>query len=677
MLAERKGFQSTILLPVFLPTVIVALLLIVGTVSNPEYAGVIFKNVLAWITVTFGWFYMLVVAILLVFIIIIASSRWGNIRLGPEHAGPQYSFLAWFSMLFSAGYGIALLFFGVAEPVLHFSLPPDGAPETVDAARQAMQIAYFHWGVHIWGIYGSVGLVLAYFAYRHGLPLSIRSALYPLIGDKIYGWPGHVVDVFAILGTMFGLATSLGLSVIQINAGLHYLWPVVPVSTTVQVIAIAVITLAATFSVAAGMDKGIKNLSALNMILAVSLMIIVFSVGPTIHVLEAFLQNTGAYISGLVERTFNLKAYSRSDWIGNWTLFIFGWTIAWAPFVGLFIAKISRGRTIRQFVFGILCVPTVFTFLWFAIFGDTALWLIMEQGLTSLIPEVQADHAVALFQFYDALPWSFFLSLVTVFLIITFFVTSADSGALVIDSLASGGALNTPVWQRVFWASLEGVIASVLLMAGGLKALQTMTIVSAFPFAIIMLLAIIGLWRALVIEGHHKRSLSNAAGPTRPNHKRTQWRSRLQGLVSYPNEELVDKYLQGIALQALNEVKEELNNLGWQAVVVEDLDNHRIWLEINREEFVDFWYEIRRVTLPIPAFMAWELKRELTTEDVYSRAEVFLRPGGLGYDLYGCDVHEIIRDLLDQFENYLSFLDETPHKLPWDQDEHDEMINTQ
>lgn len=677
MLAERKGFQSTILLPVFLPTVIVALLLIVGTIADPVYAGEIFKSVLAWITVTFGWFYMLVVAILLVFIILIASSRYGNIRLGPEHAGPQYSFLAWFSMLFSAGYGIALLFFGVAEPVLHFSLPPDGAPETVNAARQAMQIAYFHWGVHIWGIYGAVGLVLAYFAYRHGLPLSIRSALYPLIGDKIYGWPGHMVDVFAILGTMFGLATSLGLSVIQINAGLHYLWPTIPVSTTVQVIAIAVITLAATFSVAAGMDKGIKNLSALNMILAISLMIIVFSVGPSIHILEAFLQNTGAYLSGLVERTFNLKAYTRSDWIGNWTLFIFGWTIAWAPFVGLFIAKISRGRTIRQFVFGILCVPTAFTFLWFAIFGDTALWLIMEQGVTTLIPEVQADHAVALFQFYDALPWSFFLSVVTVFLIITFFVTSADSGALVIDSLAAGGALNTPVWQRVFWASLEGVIASVLLMAGGLKALQTMTIVSAFPFAIIMLVAIIGLWRALVIEGHHKRSLiSNAASPTRPNHKRTQWRSRLKGLVSYPDEERVDQYLQSTAVQALSQVREELSRLGWQAEVVEDLENHRVWLEINREEFVDFWYEIRRVTLPIPAFMALELRRELTEDDVYSRAEVFLRPGGLGYDLYGCDEHEIIRDVLDQFENYLSFLNESPNKLPWDQDEHDEMIIT-
>ena len=301
-------------------------------------------------------------------------------------------------MLFSAGYGIALLFFGVAEPVLHYSQPPQGAGETVDAARQAMQIAYFHWGVHIWAIYGLVGLVLAYFAYRHGLPLSIRSALYPLIGERIYGWPGHLVDVFAILGTMFGLATSLGLSVTQINAGLNYLWPSIPVSTTVQVIAIALITLVATGSVVAGMDKGVKKpVDSEYESGGVSDAGGFFWRGRPFHVLETFLQNTGAYLSGLVARTFNLQAYSRSDWIGNWTLFIFGWTIAWAPFVGLFIAKISRGRTIRQFVFGVLAVPTVFTFLWFSIFGDTALWMIMQQGVHSLVGDVQADHAVAIF----------------------------------------------------------------------------------------------------------------------------------------------------------------------------------------------------------------------------------------------------------------------------------------
>ncbi|MGB2108839.1 MAG: BCCT family transporter, partial [Marinobacter vinifirmus] len=303
MASDTKAIRSTILVPVFIPAVVVALLLVIGTISNPELAGEAFSATLAWITDTFGWFYMLSVAIFLVFIVSVGASKWGNIKLGPDHAEAQYSFPEWFAMLFSAGYGIALLFFGVAEPVLHYATPPAGAAETVDAAKQAMQIAFFHWGFHIWAIYGLVGLVLAYFAFRHGLPLSIRSALYPLIGEKIYGPIGHAVDIFAILGTMFGIATTLGLSVTQINAGINYLWPEVPISTTVQIIAIAVITAAATVSVVAGMDKGVKRLSILNMVLAVSLMLFVFVVGPTIHILETFLQNTGSYLSGIVERT--------------------------------------------------------------------------------------------------------------------------------------------------------------------------------------------------------------------------------------------------------------------------------------------------------------------------------------------------------------------------------------
>src|SRR5690554_1865721 len=263
--------RSTILIPVFIPAVVVILLLVVGTISNPELAGELFASTLSYITRTFGWFYMLSVAIFLVFIVTIALTSWGQIKLGPDHADPQYSFPAWFAMLFSAGYGIALLFFGVAEPVLHYASPPAGAGETIDAAKQAMQIAFFHWGFHIWAIYGLVGLVLAYFAFRHGLPLSMRSALYPLIGQRIHGPIGHTVDIVAILGTMFGLATSLGLSVVQINTGLNYLWPSIPINSTVQVIAITVITAMAMVSVVAGLDKGVKNLSMLNMVLATAL----------------------------------------------------------------------------------------------------------------------------------------------------------------------------------------------------------------------------------------------------------------------------------------------------------------------------------------------------------------------------------------------------------------------
>lgn len=673
MSAENNSLSSTILVPVFVPAVAVTLLLVLGTISNPELAGKAFSATLAWITQTFGWFYMLAVALFLMFIVAVAASPWGNIKLGPDHAEPQYSFPAWFAMLFSAGYGIALLFFGVAEPVLHYASPPQGAPETVDAAKQAMQIAFFHWGFHIWAIYGLVGLVLAYFAFRHGLPLSMRSALFPLIGDRIHGMPGHLVDVFAILGTLFGIATTLGLSVAQINAGINYLWPSVPVSTTVQIVSIGLITLAATASVVAGLDKGVKRLSVLNMILAALLMAFVFLVGPSILILETFLQNTGSYLSNIVERTFNLQAYTRSDWIGNWTLFIFGWTIAWAPFVGLFIAKISRGRTIRQFVVGVMLVPTIFTFLWFSIFGNTALNMILNEGVTTLVGDVQADHAVALFKLFDELPMSSLLSFLTVILIITFFVTSSDSGSMVVDSLASGGKLESPVWQRVFWAFMEGIVAAVLLLAGGLSALQTMTIASALPFAIIMLLAGVGLWRALVIEGHRETSLQAHVATSR-HLSGSQWKHRVSSLVDFPSRDKVLAFIHDKVLSSMQQVAGELQERGWDAEATYDAEHHRAHLRVKREHHADFVYDIRLTEHPMPGFMLGGVDTK-TVIPRYSRAEVFLRRGGRSYDIYGYDEHDIIKDLLDQFENYLHFLHISPGELPWDMAEHDEMLN--
>ncbi|MCQ4263947.1 choline transporter [Stutzerimonas stutzeri] len=671
--AAKKLPKAVILFPVFIPAVVVTLLLVVGTISNPELAGEVFSSTLAFITTNFGWFYMLSVAFFLVFIVGIAMTPWGNIKLGPDHAEPQYSFPAWFAMLFSAGYGIALLFFGVAEPVLHYASPPAGAGETVDAAKQAMQIAFFHWGFHIWAIYGLTGLVLAYFSFRHGLPLSMRSALYPIIGERIYGPIGHVVDVFAILGTLFGIATTLGLSVTQINAGINYLWPSIPISINVQIIAIAIITGLAICSVVAGLDKGVKNLSLLNMILAIGLMLFVFVVGPTIFILETFLQNTGSYLNNIIERTFNLQAYSRSDWIGNWTLFIFGWTIAWSPFVGLFIAKISRGRTIRQFVFGVMFVPTIFTFLWFSVFGDTALHMIMVEGYTSLIGDVQADNAIALFKLFELLPMTSIASFLAVVLIITFFVTSSDSGSLVIDSLAAGGALHTPVWQRVFWASIEGVVASALLLAGGLSALQTMTIASALPFAIIMMIAALGMWRALVIEGHHETSLQSHMQGSRlaSNAGPGLWKKRLAGMVSFPSREDVDGFMNTTVLKAMRRVQRELSGQEWAAEVHTDEAHSRLYLEVIKDDQVDFIYEIRAVGYAMPAFALTESPE---ADEQYYRAEVFLRRGGQHYDIYGYDQADIISDILDQFEKYLHFLHISPGSLPWKMAEHDEML---
>ena len=403
-------------------------------------------------------------------------------------------------MLFSAGVGIGLMFFGVAEPVTHFISPPIGEGGTIEAAQNAMLITYFHWGLQAWAVYIVVGLALAYFAFRKGLPLTIRSTLYPLIGNRINGWMGHSVDIFAVLGTMFGVATSLGIGVMQVNAGLNYLFDL-NISASVQVVLIAGITLLATISVVAGLDAGIRRLSELNLSLALLMLLFVLLSGPTALLLNGFLQNLGYYFSNVVAMTFNSYAYQPVvEWMGTWTLFYWAWWISWSPFVGMFIARISRGRTIREFIIGVLLVPAGITFLWLSVFGNTALFIELGGGAGSISKATLESMPTALFVMLEQLPMAQIISVVAVLLIVTFFVTSSDSGSLVIDIITSGGSEEPPVWQRVFWAVSEGIVASILLAAGGLSALQTAAICSALPFAFVMLFICFGLFRGLQME---------------------------------------------------------------------------------------------------------------------------------------------------------------------------------
>lgn len=433
----------------------------------PDRAGDMFNSVQNFIVRDFGWFYIASVAGFLIFALYLMLSRYGDIKLGPDDSEPEYSYLSWFAMLFSAGMGIGLIFFGVAEPVQHYALPPVGEGKTVESARQAMVLTFFHWGLHAWAIYIVVGLALAYFSFRRGLPLTIRSALFPLIGRHIYGPVGHAIDIFAVLGTMFGVATSLGLGVLQVNAGFSHLFGI-PTNSSVQLILIAAITGMATLSVVAGLDKGVKRLSELNIVLAIALLLFVLFAGSTVFLLQAYVQNIGAYLGAVVQRTFRMYAYEPNPWIGSWTMFYWGWWIAWSPFVGMFIARISRGRSIREFVTGVLLVPVLFTFLWMTVFGNTAIALDMS-GVAPIARTVVNNLPVALFEVLEHLPLSTLASGIATLLVITFFVTSADSGALVIDMITSGGAENTPVWQRVFWAVCAGTVAAVLLLAGAAR----------------------------------------------------------------------------------------------------------------------------------------------------------------------------------------------------------------
>ena len=494
---SKVSGPTPILKPVFYPAAGLIILLVLLTASSPDAAGSLFSSINGWIRDTVGWFFALSVSLLLLISLCVAFSSLGHIRLGPDHASPDYSFESWFAMLFSAGMGIGLLFFGVAEPVMHYVDPPEGTGETWQSARTAMELSFFHWGLHAWAIYVVVGMALAYFCFRVGLPLTIRSALYPIIGDRIYGPIGHVVDVFAVIGTLFGVATSLGFGVAQINAGLAYLFDL-PTGTRVQIVLIALITAAATLSVVSGLDRGIKRLSELNMILAVLLLITVIAAGPTLLIFNSYVENIGNYLQAIFARSLDLKVYEGDDgWLGAWTIFYWGWWVSWSPFVGMFIARISRGRTIREFVLGVLLVPSLVSFLWFTAFGNSALFLELAGNGAGIAAAVSDNMPVALFKFLENLPLAQVTSFVAVILVITFFVTSSDSGSLVIDIITVGGKTETAVWQRVFWAVLEGAVAAILLLAGGLGALQTAAIASALPFTVVILFATYGLIRAL------------------------------------------------------------------------------------------------------------------------------------------------------------------------------------
>ncbi len=432
-----------------------------------------------------GWFFVATMNIVLIFVISLLLGRFGDIRLGGEGAKPEFSTTAWFSMLFSAGMGIGLLFYGVAEPMFHFVASPMAEPGTAEAARVAMDFTFLHWGLHPWAIYALVGLSLGFFAFNKNLPLSIRSVFYPILGERIYGPIGNVIDIMATVATMFGVATSLGLGVQQVNAGLHHLFDV-PQTTWMQLLLIAGITAIATWSVVKGLDAGIKRLSELNVIAAGSLMLFVLLVGPTLFIVNAFVENTGYYLQQFFSLSTWNETYENTEWQNGWTVFYWGWWIAWSPFVGMFIARVSYGRTVRQFIKGVLFIPTLVTFLWVTTFGNSALDIEMF-GNGGIAKAVQENIPVSLFVLLENFPLDIVTSLLAVVVVITFFVTSSDSGSLVIDIITAGGNTEPPKLQRVFWAVMEGAVAAALLLGGGLVALQTAAITTGLPFAVILL----------------------------------------------------------------------------------------------------------------------------------------------------------------------------------------------
>jgi len=466
-------------------------------VAMPDAASAAFVGLQGWIVSRLDWLFVASTALFLGVALWAALGRTGGIRLGRDDERPTFSRASWFAMLFSAGMGIGIMFYGVAEPILHYASPPLGAGSTPGAAARAMTLAFFHWGLHAWGVYAVMGLAIAYFAHRRGLPIAVRSTLEPILGERIHGPLGHAVDVIAVFGTLFGLATSLGLGAMQINAGLSVLLGA-PDSVGVQVGLIALITAGATTSLVLGLDRGIRRLSELNVALAGALFLFVLLAGPTAALLQAFPLRVGDYLVQLAPLSLDPSRLGPAEWRGGWTIFYWAWWIAWAPFVGTFIARISRGRTVREFVLGVLLVPSLVSFAWFTVFGWTAIELDVRGA--AIATAVQEDLATGIYAVLGQLPFARVTSLLAAVVVAIFFVTSSDSGSFVVDMLTSGGRPNPPVWQRVFWAVSEGVVAALLLVAGGLSALQSAAIDTGLPFCAVMLLVCVGLVKALRAE---------------------------------------------------------------------------------------------------------------------------------------------------------------------------------
>ncbi|HCE7944530.1 TPA: choline BCCT transporter BetT [Pseudomonas aeruginosa] len=646
--------------PVFYGAAILILLFAAVVIGFPQRAGEWLLAAQTWASQTVGWYYLLAMTLYLIFVVVTALSDYGKIKLGADHDEPEFSYLSWAGMLFAAGISITLFFFCVSEPLTHFLQPPQGEAGTQEAARQAMELLFLHWGLHGWGVFALVAMALAYFAYRHNLPLALRSALYPLIGKRINGPIGYTVDCFGIIATVFGLGADMGFGVLQLNSGLDYLYAI-PHTHAVQMVLIVLMMGAAISVAVSGVDKGIRILSDINMLLACSLLLFVLFAGPTQHLLNTLVQNVGDYLGHLPGKSFDLYAYGDpSDWLGSWTVFYWAWWIAWAPFVGLFIARISRGRTIREFVFGVLFIPLGFTLAWMSIFGNSAL----EQALggASELGRVAIEQpSMALYQMLQNYPWSRAVITVTVLVSFVFFVTSADSGTVVLSTLsAHGGSADDdgPKWLRVFWGSVTALVTGGLLFAGSIDALKSAVVLTSLPFSLILLLMMWGLHKAFYMESQRQRARSHSLAPLMSgNGKRSGgWKRRLSQAVHFPSRDEVYRFMNDVVRPAISEVSEVFREKGLAVDAQLDPGNASLSLEIGHGEQHRFLYQVLMRGYFTPSFARAGMGGLHLKNRRYFRAEVHLAEGSQDYDLMGYTKEQIINDMLDQYERHLQFL---------------------
>ncbi|MFI9458755.1 MULTISPECIES: choline transporter [Acinetobacter] len=660
MQKKNEEKQDSLNKVVFYFSATLILLFSIITILFNEQANQVIINILNWVSRTFSWYYLLAATLYLVFIVFIACSRYGEIKLGPKHSKPEFSLLSWSAMLFSAGIGIDLMFFSVAEPLSHYMNPPVGEGETFEAARQSMVWTLFHYGLTGWSMYALIGVALGYFSYRYNLPLTIRSALYPIFGKRINGPIGHTVDTAAVLGTIFGIATTCGIGVVQLNYGLHVLFDV-PENIWIQTALITVAVIITIISVTAGVNKGIRILSEINIYVSIGLLLFILFVGNTEFLLAALIQNFGDYISQFPKLSLSSFPFEQpKEWMNSWTLFFWAWWIAWSPFVGLFLARISRGRTIREFVTGTLVIPLLFTLTWLSIFGNSALYSVIFDGNTQLATTVLENPAHGFYDLLAQYPGFTFTAGVATITGLLFYVTSADSGALVLGNFTTKFTNiehDSPRWLSVFWAVAIGLLTLAMLMANGVTALQNTTIIMGLPFSFVIFFVMAGLYKSLRLEDFRQASTSLNAAPVVGNVDILNWKKRLSRVMLHPSLSQTRTMLDNVCKPAIEAVATELIDKGIQVNIQEkpleeEPELYHLDLTIQLDEEENFVYEIWPVRYDTPNFSS----RGKRTKRYYYRLESYLFEGSQGNDLVGYSKEQVINDILDKYERHMMYL---------------------
>lgn len=649
---------------VFLISSAVIVAFSVWAMAAPDHARDTMYGIVQWISLNLGWYYVLTVTVVIGFVLWVAFSKEGTVRLGPDHSRPEYKFFTWLAMLFAAGVGIDMLFYSVTGPITQYMMPIDGDPQSLEAAEESVVWTMFHYGVAGWSMYSLIGMALGYFAYRWGMPLSIRAALYPLLGKRVRGATGDVIDIFALVGTVFGVATSMGIGVVLLSVGFSTLFGL-PDGLALQIALIGVAVLLTIAACTSGVDKGIRIISELNIWSAAAMLLYILVTGQTAFLLNGIVQNIGRFVFTLPERTLQTMGYNPDgvEWMGSWTLFFWAFWLAWGPFVGLFLARISRGRTLREFVLAAITAPVLCDFLIVTIFGNSALHEVMVNGNTAFAELSIARPEQGWYALLEMFPGATFLIGLATLSGMLFYLTSANSGAMVMSNYSStipNPADDGAKWLRIFWAVLTAVLTVAMLVAGGVTTMEYATLIFALPVTVVAYLLMFSFTKALRMEradreGRGMRRANTAAsGGSAPERS---WRQRLANLRSYPSKRSVAEFVTRTIEPALADVSREFQNQGYTAELATDatsehgIPSHSI--EVDMGDARPFRYEAAAVEAHVPAVGS----RMSGSADKYFRVEVFTQTGSEGYDLMGVTKQQVIDDVLDRFEAHLGFLD--------------------